>query len=407
MSIYRKDSFIIPDDLIYLDGNSLGPLSKASQSRIERTVNEQWGNDLILSWNKHDWFNLPETVGNKIANLLNAPSGSITISDSTSINLYKLIHAAIQINDNVKKKTILTDNLNFPTDLYIAQGILNSIHTDYHIKVVDTKAHQDPTQAIINAIDSSTAIVMLTHVGYDTGYAYDIQSINKKILEQGCLSIWDLSHSIGALYLDFNELDIDFAIGCTYKYLNGGPGAPAFLYVNPKHDGVHPAITGWMGSKDPFQFGLDYKKDNTIRKYRVGTPHILSLVSLDAALSLFENIDMKEVEESAQGLLDLFIESIKHHCPDMEVISPRDRTSRGTQAVIQPCDKDVSSYAIIQNLIARKVIGDFRQANSCRFGITPLYISATDIENTVQILSEILTTKSWNQQTYFKRETVT
>ena len=409
MSIYNKNAFLIPEDLIYLDGNSLGPLSKSSQSRISNVVSEQWGKDLISSWNKHDWFDLPEIVGKKIAKILNASNGSITISDSTSINLYKLLNAAIQVNDKVKAKktTILTDNLNFPTDLYIAQGIINSMGGDYNLKIIDTRACDNPTDAIVNAIDDSTSILMLTHVGYDTGYAYNIQTINEKAHDHNCQTIWDLSHSIGALNVDLGKLDVDFAVGCTYKYLNGGPGAPAFLYVNSKHQEVYPVISGWMGQRNPFEFDLRYEPDASIRKFRVGTPPILSLVSLDAALTIFEKLNMLEVEKSAQLLLDKFISGVEENCPQMNIISPRVKSDRGTQLVIQPKDNNVSSYAIMQNLIARKVIGDFRQPNNCRFGITPLYISESDIEKAIDILSEILQTESWKNEKYFKISTVT
>ena len=409
MSIYRKNSFLIPEHLIYLDGNSLGPLTKASQARIDNVVKKQWGQDLITSWNKHDWFNLPETVGIKIAKILKAQNGSITVCDSTSINLYKLLHAAIRVNDtnNTTKNIILTDNLNFPTDLYIAQGIINSIHSDYKLKIIDTRNCEDPTQLIQDNIDDSTAIVMLTHVGYDTGYAYNISSIAQEAKEYNCQTIWDFSHSIGALNIDLDDLNVDFAVGCTYKYLNGGPGAPAFLYVNPRHQEIQPPISGWMGQDKPFGFDIASSPDSSIRKYRVGTPHILSLASLDAALSLFEDINMNELEDTAQNLLDKFMAGIETTCPSMDIISPQDKKNRGTQLVLQPRDNKVSAYAIMQNLIDRNVIGDFRQPNSCRFGITPLYISESDINRSVSILADILISRSWNQEKYFKRDLVT
>jgi len=409
MSVYSKDSFLIPNQLIYLDGNSLGPLTKASQSRIDKVVNEQWGNDLISSWNKHEWFQLPEVVGKKIASIINAPTGSITISDSTSINLYKLIRAAISINDKKGggKESILGDDLNFPTDLYIAQGIINNIYSNYSLDIISTKKEKDPTQKIIESIDDTTAIVMLTHVGYDTGYAYDIKRITEKAHHHGALVIWDLSHSIGTLAIDVEDLNIDFAVGCTYKYLNGGPGAPAFIFVHPDHLHIEPTITGWMGQENPFDFNLKYDSSKSIRKFRVGTPHIISLASLDASLSLFEDVNMQELENEAQNLLDQFIIAVELQCPSMSIICPKDRNSRGTQLVIEPKDNDVSAYAVIQNLIARNVIGDFRQPNRCRFGIAPLYISESDIESAVQILADILNTKSWDNPNYLTKAMVT
>ncbi|MFT4568537.1 MAG: kynureninase, partial [Saprospiraceae bacterium] len=295
----------------------------------------------------------------------------------------------------------------FPTDLYIAQGILNSINSTYQLKIVDTRNCSDPTQLILDNIDDSTAIVMLTHIGYDTGYAYKIKSLTQKTHELNCISIWDFSHSIGAVDIDLEDLNIDFAVGSTYKYLNGGPGAPAFLYIHPKHQNIQPTISGWMGQDNPFEFDLTYKPDTGIRKFRVGTPHILSLAALDAALSLFEGIDMREVENTAQTLLDKFIELIEETCPTMKILSPKDKAIRGTQLVIEPHAKDVSAYAIMQNLIDRNIIGDFRQPNSCRFGITPLYISEIDIDRTVAILADILHNKSWNQEKYLKKSLVT
>jgi len=409
MSVYKKSSFSIPSQLIYLDGNSLGPLANASHTRIEQVVREQWGKDLISSWNKHDWFHLPEVVGNKIARILNAPKDSITVSDSTSINLYKLINAAITINDTKRKSqtTILSDDLNFPTDLYITQGIIDGLSSNYSLEIASTKYENDPTQIIIDSIKDTTAIVMLTHVGYDSGYAYDMKRITEKAHSHDALVVWDLSHSIGTLAIDIDNLNVDFAVGCTYKYLNGGPGSPAFMFVNPKYLDVRPTITGWMGQDNPFDFNLRYNSASNIRKFRVGTPHIISLASLDAALSLFDDIDMKQLETEAQNLLDRFIIEVEQKCPSMRIINPRDRKSRGTQLVIEPVDKEVSAYAIIQNLIAVDVVGDFRRPNSCRFGIAPLYVSETDIEKAVHVLAEILNTESWNNPNYLTKALVT
>ncbi len=412
--VYKKDAFTLEQDMIYLDGNSLGPLTKASQSRLDQVINQQWRQDIILSWNKHNWFMMAEGIGDKIAAIIGAPMGTITVSDSTSINLFKCLHDALGIcsMQRPNRKIVMTDNSNFPGDLYMINGVLTQHHTDYQLKIIDTysrskESRQSPTDLILDLLDDEVALLVLTHVGYNSGYKYDLAAISRLARSKGIMTIWDLSHSAGAMEVDIWDAGLNYAIGCTYKYLNGGPGSPAFVYDHPDNPQVYPVLPGWMGHLSPFDFELSYTPAEGIRRYRVGTPSILSLTSLDAALDVFDGLDMSEVESEAQQLISRFIKRIEDDCPQLSVISPGDLSSRSTQILLQPLDEEISAYAVIQNLINYNIIGDFRPINACRFGISPLYLTEEDIDGAVEVLSEILASESWKEPAFHKRNMVT
>lgn len=392
---FRK-LFDLPDDLIYLDGNSLGPVSRHSAERVRRVVQEQWGQDLIKSWNKHGWIDLPQRAGEKIAKLVGAKPNEVIVADSTSVNLFKLLAAALRLRPG--RTIILSEDSNFPTDLYIAQGLIDLLGGQHELRLVDGTA-------ILGSIKKQTAVVMLTHVHYKTGRIHEMEQITKKAHEAGALVIWDLAHSAGALPVDLNGCNVDFAVGCGYKYLNGGPGAPAFLYVAERlQNEIKQPLSGWMGHKAPFEFGTDYEPAQGITRNLCGTPPILSLSSLDASLDIALAADMKALREKSMALGDVFIRLIEQECPGfgIECISPP-AAQRGSQVSFT----HENAYAIMQTLIQRGVVGDFRAPDVMRFGFAPLYIRYADVWDAVATLRNVLETRAWEQPQYRVRASVT
>ncbi|QDG79296.1 kynureninase [Labrenzia sp. PHM005] len=391
----KKDAFKIPEGVFYLDGNSLGVLPKNVPARVAEVVEKEWGASLIKSWNEHSWIDLPVRVGNRIGRLIGAPDGSVVACDSTSINVFKVLAAALSLRPD--RKVILSDNGNFPTDLYVASGLKDLLNSGHELKIVDP-------EDVEAAISEDVAAVLITQVDYRTGRVHDMAGITKKAHAAGALAIWDLAHSAGAIPVDLEGAKADFAIGCGYKYLNGGPGAPAFLYVAPCHqDKVTSPITGWMGHEAPFAFDLDYRPVHGINRMTVGTPAILSLSSLYAALEVFEDVDMADIRRKSISLSELFIAEVEAKCPQLTLASPRDPEVRGSQVSF----RFEEGYAVMQALIARGVIGDFRAPDVMRFGFTPLYLSHQDIVDAVSILADILATESWNRPEYKTRAKVT
>lgn len=391
----KKDAFKIPEGVIYLDGNSLGVLPKNVPARLAEVVEKEWGASLIKSWNEHSWIDLPVRVGNRIGKLIGAPEGSVVACDSTSVNVFKVLSAAISLRPD--RKVILSDNGNFPTDLYVASGLTSLLDNGYELKIVDP-------EDVEAAISEDVAAIMLTQVDYRTGRVHDMAGLTARAHEAGALAIWDLAHSAGAIPVDLEGAKADFAIGCGYKYLNGGPGAPAFLYVAAEHqDRVTSPITGWMGHEAPFAFDLDYRPVHGISRMTVGTPAILSLSSLYAALEVFEDVDMADIRRKSISLSELFIAQVEEKCLQLTLASPRDPEARGSQVSFRFNE----GYAAMQALIARGVIGDFRAPDVMRFGFTPLYLSHQDIIDAVDILADILQTKSWDRPEFKKRAKVT
>jgi kynureninase len=390
-----KSRFAIPDGVIYLDGNSLGPLPVAAAERVNRMISEEWGKHLIKGWNVAGWMTQPRRVGDRIGRLIGAAEGTVVVGDTLSIKVYQALAAALALNPS--RRVILSDSGNFPSDLYIASGLIESLDRGYALKVV---APED----VEAAIDETIAVLVLTEVDYRTGRLHDMRALTRKAHAAGALTVWDLAHSAGAIPVELENAEADFAVGCTYKYLNAGPGAPAFIYVAPKHaDTARPALSGWMGHDAPFAFDLDYRPGAGIERMRVGTPPIIAMAALDAALDVWDGVSMADVREASIALSDLFIREVEAHCPELTLASPRDGKQRGSQVSFRHPD----GYAIMQALIARNVIGDFRAPDMMRFGFTPLYIGEAEVRAAVDIIADVLTNRRWDSAEYRKKALVT
>ncbi|MFD1786839.1 kynureninase [Sphingomonas floccifaciens] len=387
--------FHLPPGVTYLDGNSLGPMPIAAQDRARRVVVEEWGDLLIRGWNAAGWMAAPARVGDRIARLIGAPQGSVVMGDTLSIKVYQALASALAMRPD--RRVVLSDSGNFPTDLYMAQGLLASLGSDYRLKVV---APED----VADAIDESVAVTLLTEVDYRTGRRHDMPALTEKAHGAGALAIWDLAHSAGAVEVDVSTGRADFAVGCTYKYLNGGPGAPAFIYVAPEHhDAALPALSGWMGHAAPFAFDLDYRPGKGIERMRVGTPAVIALAVLDAALDAWEGVEMTDVRARSIALSEAFIAGVEARCPDVTLASPRDPRARGSQVGF----RHPQAYAVMQALIVEDVIGDFRAPDILRFGFAPLYNDMADVERAVTVLADILSTGRWDRPEFHARQAVT
>ncbi len=380
-----RDQFNLPPNVIYLDGNSLGAQPKAAIARANQVIQNEWGNDLIRSWNSAGWFDLPSRLGNLLAPLLGAQANEIVISDSTSINLFKALAAALQIQQekHPEKKTIVSERNNFPTDLYIVQGLTEWLDLDFELILVDK-----PEQ-LKWAINKDTAVVLLTQVNYRTGAMHDMQHLNQLAHEHQALTIWDLSHSAGAVPIDLNGTRADFAVGCTYKYLNGGPGAPAYIWVPERHlpDFKNP-LSGWWGHASPFDMHESFTPTASIRRALCGTQPIISLALVESGLEVFRKTDMTAIRKKSLALTDLFIQLIEDNCSShgLRLITPKEHAQRGSQvSFMHP-----HAYALIQALIKRDIIGDYREPSVMRFGFTPLYTSFADVWNAADALRDIL-----------------
>ncbi|WP_306253364.1 kynureninase [Parvularcula sp. IMCC14364] len=394
---HLRGAFHLPEGIIYLDGNSLGPLPRDVSARTQRVVAEEWGQSLIKGWNDHDWIGLPQRVGNKIARLIGAPGGTVIAADSTSLNLLKVLSAALSLRP--ERKIILSDTGNFPTDLYMAQGISSTLGADHELKLV-------APEMAVDAIDDTVAVLMLTEVDYRTGRKHDMAALTRRAHQAGVLTIWDLAHSAGAVPVDLTSAQADFAIGCGYKYLNGGPGAPAFVYVRPDHlNSFAPSLSGWMGHAAPFDFDLTYKPAKGIDRMLVGTPTILSMSALDSALDLWRDISMEDVRQKSLAMTDMFIAEVAKRCTDqgLELLTPREHELRGSQVSFS-CP---NGYAVMQALIAEGVIGDFRSPDIIRFGFTPLYLRYADVITAAETLARVLQEQLWDRPQFLERAKVT
>ncbi len=390
-----KAMFYLPDGVIYLDGNSLGPLPLAARDRVAGMMSNEWGDMLIRGWNKAGWMAQPAWVGDRIGRLIGAPEGTVVIGDTLSIKVYQAVASALEMRPD--RRVILSDTGNFPSDLYMAEGLIKSLDKGHELRVV---APQD----VEAAIGDSIAVLMLTEVDYRTGRKHDMVGLTEKARAAGALTIWDLAHSAGALPIDLTAAKADFAAGCTYKYLNGGPGAPAFIYVRPDHVGkVRPALSGWLGHEAPFAFDLDYRAGSGIERMRVGTPPIIALAALETALDVLEGVDMDDVRSKSIELSEIFIAEVERRCPDMVLASPRDSAVRGSH-VSFGCSE---GYAVMQALIDRGVIGDFRAPDLMRFGFAPLYLDADDVIRAASILEDIVDRRAWIEPRYRRRQPVT
>jgi kynureninase len=392
-----RDRFVLPPDVIYLDGNSLGALPKDTAARVRRVVEAEWGQDLIVSWNEHGWYPMPSRVGDKIARLIGAAPGEVVCADSTSVNLFKLLAAALRMRPD--RPVIVSERGNFPTDLYVAQGLVDMVGGGRGLRMVD-----DPAR-VIDAIDARTAVVSLTHVNYKSGRVHDMAAITKRAHDHGALMLWDLAHSAGALPVDLNGAGADFAVGCGYKYLNGGPGAPAFLFVAKRHqETARSPLSGWMGHADPFAFVPGYRPAAGILRQLCGTPPVVSMAALEASLDVMLEADMGAIRKKSLALGDLFLTLAKERLGGFGFGDPTPpRAERGSQVGLTHAE----GYAIMQALIARGVIGDFRAPDLLRFGLTPLYVRYVDVFDAVEALRDIMATRAWDTAAFKRRAAVT
>ena len=395
-----RERFVLPQGVIYLDGNSLGALPAATTARLAEATTTQWGEGLIRSWNGHDWIGAPARIGAKIARLIGAAPHEVVVADSTSVNLFKLIVAAVRAQAGARagRSTILAEPGNFPTDLYVAQGAAGVL--------AGARLRMLPIDQLTVAIDADTALVMLTHVHYKSGAMHDMAAITRRAHAAGALVLWDLSHSAGAVQVDLNAVGADLAVGCGYKYLNGGPGAPAFLFVAERHQAtLRSPLTGWMGHAAPFDFVDDYQPADGIDRFLCGTPSVLAMAALEAGVDQFDGADMAVVSAKAQRLCSLFIERVEDRCAGfgLTLATPREPAARGSHVAFRHPD----AYPIMQALIERGVIGDFRAPDILRCGFTPLYLGFEDVWRAVEILREVLATGAWRAERFRVRSRVT
>jgi kynureninase len=390
-----RSAFHIPHGITYLDGNSLGPLPLAAEKRAQEVIAGEWGEMLITAWNRAGWMEMPRRIGDRIARLIGAAPGTVVMGDTLSIKVYQALAAALDLRPD--RKVVLSDSGNFPTDLYMAQGLLRSLGNGHELRVV---APED----VEAAIDEDVAALMLTHVDYRTGRMHDMEALTAKAHDAGALALWDLAHTAGAVPVDLAGMKADFATGCTYKYLNGGPGAPAFIYMRPDHaEEVQPALSGWLGHESPFAFDLGYRPGQGVERMRVGTPPVIQLAILDAALDVWDSVDMTDLRRRSIELTERFVAGVEANCPSLTLVGPRDPAKRGSQISFA----FPQGYETMQALIARGVIGDFRAPDIMRFGFAPLYIGDDDVDRAVSVLADIIATRAYDNPEFRKRSAVT
>ena len=388
-----RAAFHLPDGMTYLDGNSLGPMPRAAADRVATMMADEWSQMLITGWNKAGWYVQPRKVGDRIARLIGAGEGQVVMGDTLSIKVFQALSAALALRPG--RRAILSDSGNFPSDLYVAQGLAQAVGAE--LRVVAPEAVED-------AIRDDLAVLMLTEVDYRTGRRHDMAALTAQAHEAGALTVWDLAHSAGAVDLDLLGADADFAVGCTYKYLNGGPGAPAFIWTHPRHaDAAQPILQGWMGHDAPFAFDPDYRPAPGVERMRVGTPPVIALTVLDAALDVWEGVALADLRARSIELTQGFIAGVEATCQGVTLNSPRDPGRRGSQVGF----RHPQAYAVMQALIAAGVIGDFRAPDVLRFGFAPLYNDLNDVDRAVDALARILREGSWDEDRFHHRAAVT
>ncbi|SFC08582.1 kynureninase [Tropicimonas isoalkanivorans] len=392
---WTRDQFLLPDGVIYLDGNSLGPMPKAAPDRVARVLQPEWRDMLIGGWVKAGWHMMPETLGDRIAALIGAEPGHVVVGDTLSIKVYQALAAALALRP--ERRVILSDTGNFPSDLYMAEGLARTLG---HGTRLVTVAPEDVAEALTDEV----AVLMLTEVDYRTGRRHDVAALTARAHEVSALTVWDLAHSFGAVPVDLAAANVDFAAGCTYKYINAGPGAPAFIYVAPRHaEKADTALQGWQGHDAPFAFDPAYRPASKVARMRVGTPPVLQLAALDAALDVWDQVDIHDVRARSIALSERFIAGVEETCPQLRLASPRDPERRGSQVSFH----FEHGYAAMQALIARGVVGDFRAPDIMRFGLTPLYIGEAEVDRAVEILAEIMKDRLWDNPDYKVKAIVT
>ena len=390
--------FILPEGVIYLDGNSLGAASSAAVAALQMATTREWGQDLIRSWNTAGWFELPVQLGDSIGRLIGASAGQTVVCDTTSINIYKALHAAIALRPS--RSVIVAESDSFPTDLYVAEGVAATLPGS-SLRLEGVHA-----PSIEELLDEHVAVVLLNHVNYRSGELRDMAALTRRVHGAGALVVWDLCHSAGALPIDLDGVHADFAVGCTYKYLNGGPGSPAFIYAAHRHlENIRHPLSGWWGHARPFAFEPHYQGSAGVRRFLCGTPPILSMRALQGALDIWQDVDLTALRQKSVALADLFIGLVEMQCGHfgLKLESPRDGARRGSQVSFA----HANAYQIMQALGARGVIGDFRAPATMRFGFAPLYVGYSDIWRAVALLEEVLRTEAWNDERFQGRKEVT
>ncbi len=391
------DRFIIPEGIIYLDGNSLGPMPRAATSILNRTIEQEWGQDLIRSWNSAGWFDMPVRLGDRVGALIGAAPGQTLVCDTTSINLYKAIHAAIGLRPD--RDVIVAEDASFPTDLYIVEGAMRSAGRPMKRRLIGADG-----PSVETLLDRKVAVAVLSHVNYRTGELLDMATITRQLHDAGALVVWDLCHSVGVVEIAFDLHEIDFAVGCTYKYLNGGPGSPAFIAVAKTHQSTaqHP-LSGWWGHESPFAFDREFRPDPGIKRFLCGTQPIISLRGVDAALAAMEGVAMADLRQKSLALTELFIARVTTLLPGLDIVTPRQPSLRGSQVGIS-FDK---GYAVVQAMIERGVIGDFRAPDLMRFGFAPLYVRFQDVWDAAEILAGCINSEVWRDSRFNRQLDVT
>ncbi|NVE96055.1 kynureninase [Altererythrobacter sp. JGD-16] len=384
-----RDEFVLRDGLIYLDGNSLGALPKATLERIQQTVLQEWGQGLITSWTEAEWIEAPRRIGDKIAQLIGAEAGEVVACDSTSVNIFKALSAALSLKSD--RTVMLTEAGNFPTDGYMMQGLAKFGGAAYEFKAV-------PRDRLFDALNDDVAVLLLTHVHYKTAAMHDMAEVTRRAHDAGALVVWDLSHSTGAVEVDLNGANADFAVGCGYKYLNGGPGAPAFLYAAKRHHHAQPILSGWFGHARPFGFEEDYEAAAGIDRFQCGTPPILGMAALESGVDQILRADPAAVRQKSIGLVELLIKEMEPLCKEFgfDLSSPTNPTQLGSHVAYS----HPNAYAMVQALKARDVIGDFRTPDTIRFGITPLYLRFTDMVEAARRLRLVCEQREWERAEY-------
>lgn len=393
-----REQFELPNGLIYLDGNSLGPLPRAVKAAVSHCVEQEWGQDLIRSWNQHDWIGLPQSIGHKLGPVLGAAPHQVVCCDSVSVNLFKVLCAALALQPGRSK--VLTQIDNFPTDIYMVEG-LQQLMGESGCELVTVDASD-----IESALTDDIAVLMLTHVNFRSGAMHDMQRLTEAAHAAGILVIWDLSHSAGAVPLSLDIWQVDFAVGCGYKYLNGGPGAPAFIYAAERHHAaIQQPLSGWMGHIAPFAFSPEYRPAAGISRFLTGTPNILSMRALDSALDLFDGLSMQTLRDKSVALAQAFLDCWRRYpvLSELTLVSPEDPALRGSQLAFS----HPHAYALVQAWIADGVIADFRAPDILRVGFTPLYLGYEDIFNAVQKLADIMASKRYLEERFQQRQLVT
>ncbi|WP_433226845.1 kynureninase [Microtetraspora malaysiensis] len=387
-----REEFSLPSGVTYLLGNSLGALPKRTAAKVAHTVETEWGRDLGASWNTAGWWDLPQTTGDRLARLIGAGPGEVLAGDSTSTNIFKVMAAALPLRPG--RRVIVSDLENFPTDRYVVEGVARALGS-YEIRDIGS---------LDEALGDDVAAVLLSHVDYRTGALRDMDAVTARVHAAGALMIWDLCHSAGAVPVDLRAADADFAVGCTYKYLNGGPGAPAYLYVAERHqDAAYNVVSGWHGHADPFAFEPNYRPADGVRRFAAGSPPVLSYSALNASLDIWQTVDMAQIRAKSVALTTLFIDLVDELCPDLTLVTPRDSAERGSQVSYRNRD----GYPVMRALAERGVVGDYRKPDIMRFGFAPLYLRYVDVYDAATVLAEVLGKELWREERYREPLTVT